>query len=225
MNAKVKRGLWVSAAAVLAALIIVVTVFCFVRVKDGFNTGETPFAVQVSKNGGYSETAKVNAGADIYLQDGANFDKIVKRYYGMTSFIAMRGIVEGRWFPKAKLEGVVTSSEIRALAAAADKDGKPAYLLNLTYKNPQSAEIKVAKGTKDNPNSVTIDIDKYNEGDKVPFEFTSVVFTVEDNNFIEGLTVYAFKWEDLKEDEFIAYKLTVQANRIYLYRDCDKLFS
>lgn len=229
MTAKAKRITWISLSAVLAALVIVIAVFCFVRVSDGFNTGEKPFAIQVAKNGLYSEKMADDGKTNAALYRGTeahagNYNKLVKDYYGMTSYIAMRGIVENRWFPKAKLEEVVfTESEISLLSAAADKDGKPGYLLTLVYDKPQSAEVKVAKGTKDNPNVIKIDIDEYKEGEKVAFTFTSIVVAIEENNFIGDLTVYAFEKELLGKPEFAAYKITVQANRMRLYNDCIRL--
>jgi len=241
---KAKRIVWISAAATMAALLTVITVFCFVRVKDGFNPADkpNPFAVQISRNGRYEpdfsgteNTRALYGGTPEHKED---FNKVVKAYYSMTAFTAMRGITEGRWFPKAKLEAVVTDAhEIinlyaeKTISEKENKDGKRdesnGYLIRLDFTNAlQEAEIKVMKGTKDKPNFIKIDEDKYEAGDKVSFEFNEIVLIIEENRFINDLTLYAFMKdaeEGMDTPEFIAYKIVVQANRTNLYNECTRL--
>ena len=97
----------------------------------------------------------------------------------------------------------------------------------------QEAEIKVKKGTKDKPNVIRLYDNegienKYEAGDKVPFKFTEIVLVVEENRFINDLTLYAFEQRDedgngLDRAEFVAYKIVVQANRTRLYNECTRL--
>ena len=239
---KVKKIAWISAAAALAALMVLITIACCIRVKDGFNTGASPFAVQISKNGRYSKDGKSVPNTDAYLQSGDDFDRLVKAYYSMTSFIAMRGIVEGKGIPQARLEGVATAQEIQSLAALPvsgtgdekDTANKNRYLIRLVFdsKAPaQEAEIRVMKGTKDKPNIIKLDGEDGNEkeykaGDKVSFKFTEIVLIIEHNRFIDSLTLYAFerdKEEGINNPEFVAYKIVVQANSIRLFNECTRL--
>ena len=248
-KAKVKKIVWMSAAGVLAALIILVTVFCFVRVKDGFNTGEKPFAVQISRNGKYETGFSGNENTRALYGDIAeqkdDYDKVVNAYNSMTKFTAMRGITENRWFPKAKLEAVITDAqEIKSLRAEKtiaekeDKDGKKAetngYLIKIDFTGAtQEAEIKVKKGTKDKTNVIYLVDEKgdekaYGAGDKVSFKFNEIVLVIGENRFINDLTLYAFEKTDadgngLDRAEFVAYKIVVQANRTSLYNECTRL--
>jgi len=244
----VKRIAWISAAAVMAVLLTLIIVFCSIKVKDGFNTGATPVAVQISKNGRYSETGQIKPGTDKYLQSGEEFDKVVNSYYSMTSFIAMRGIVEGKGVPKAKLAEVVTAKDIRDLRAEPtavkedekdkdknkDKGNNPnKYLLRFVFAvdAPQNTELRVMKGTKDKPNVIKLCDEngkekEYEAGDKVSFTFNEIVLVIEYNRFISDLTLYAFERDEnegLKKPEFVAYKIIVQANRTNLFNACTSI--
>jgi len=236
MTTKAKRITWITVSAFLAALVIVITVFSFVRVNDGFRTGVDPFTVLVAKNGsfnpeGSSHTANSrtlngankNATDDNGKRDYKNYTDFLKNYKAMTSFSIMRGIVEGRWFPKAKLETTLTAAEVKQIRAE-NTDG---YLVTMFYSGLQTAEIKVMKAKdKDETNVVIIGDDTFNEGAYVPFSFDCLVFEVTENNFINELIIYAFDEGHLKnnEPEFYGYKISVQANRIRLYNTCASLF-
>lgn len=213
-------------AAVLVPLAVLIAVFSFIKNDDGFNTGTPVYQAQIVKNSGYSPyMSNVNGSRALVsgAHDSEAYDKFVKEYYAMTSFSVMRGILEWKWFPKAKLEDIVEVDEIEKLEAKEEQ-----YLVTLDYPadSPISAELKVKKGTKDEPNSVKRGDDVYKEGEKVEFRFTTIVMVVDgENPYINDLTLYAFEKKDLDESEFVAYKIVVKANRIRFYQTCNEIFT
>lgn len=221
---KAKRITLVTVTTVLVLLIIAATALSFIKADDGFNTGAEPFQAQIVKNGAYTATVSVDSSHAVVnkANDGAAYDKFVDEYYGMTTYSIMRGIVEGKWNPKAKLEAVLTSADLKTLAAAAGE-----YLVAIDYTGTegeeQQAEIKVMKGTKEDPNKVVIDGETFNEGDKVSFKFTTIVLIIEENNFINDLTLYAFEKSQLSDVDFVAYQIVVKANQIGLYQVCKEI--
>jgi len=241
MTTKAKRITWITVSAVLAALLITVVILFlpFAKVNDGFNTDAKPYMVQVAKNGSYSE---IIPGAYPKHSQKENYEGFIKNYHSMTSFSIMRGIFEGRWFPKAKLADVVRAGDIDVRPPVETEEGQPAtdwYVVIMDFQKPQTAQMKVKKGTKDEPNSVEVRGDgykpntanepgdqpgEYKEGEKVSFSFTRITFAVTDNNFINELTVYAFDLNSTGDSEFNGYKISVQANQKKLYEACKALF-
>lgn len=212
-------------AAVLVPLAVLVAVFSFIKNDNSFNMSKEIYQAQIAKEGIlYSSKMSGEPGKSALVSDANKtdkYEKFVDGYYSLTSFSVMRGIVEGKWFPKAKLEEVVEADAIRGLKA-----GEGEYLVTLDYETlRQNAEIKVKKGTKESPNSIKIGDTVYKEGEKVAFGFTTVVAVVGENQFINDFTLYAFEKADLVngEPDFVAYKIILKANQIKLYQACKEI--
>ena len=222
-----KRTALAAVLAVFAVLVITVTVLSLVKVNDGFNDKDVkPAQIQVIKEGTYIYGVENSPKTHALLNSngsGEQYEKFISEYYKMTSYSIMRGIIEGKFSPKATLEETLTEwKDITALKA---EEGQ--YLITLIFNESvgaqQEAEIKVKKGTKANPNSVKVGETTYNEKDKVSIKYNSLVLIIEENNFVNELKLYAFDRAKKDDPDFEAYQISVKANRIGLYNLCKEL--
>ncbi len=223
--AKAKKTALAAVLSVLALLIVAVTVLSFIKVDDGFNDKKvTPYQIQLVKGGRYIYTMQWDTEHAVLNDKSDKFEEFVDAYYGMTSYSIMMGILEGKFYPQARLTDALTDvlADVRTISAESGQ-----YLISIIFDESegkeQQAEIKVKKGTKDDPISVKIGDTTYNEGDKVSFKYNSVVLIVDENNYINDLTLYAFDRAMLNDSDFVAYKMTVKANRINLFNLCKKI--
>ena len=222
---KAVRIALISVSALLAAFIILVTVFSLVKVNDGFDTSAPMSAAQITKEGAYNGVGSLTPNYSATVSGANNADRfgeLQKNFNRMTAFSITRGILEGQWFPKARIETVVEKTDIEGISA---KEGQ--YLITVRYGELQESELRL---TKDENNPYKIEKIKgkdYFGGDKIAFAFDTVVFAVYNSNFIEEMEMYAFdsRWMETGEigghtEPFAAFKITTQVNMLPLFRTC-----
>ena len=217
----------IAAVALAAALAVIIVTFCIVRPKAGLPLDKQAKIVEISViNGGSFRLDAAWDGSAKKMTAAANnesFDETVSAVGKMCSFSAMRGMLEGKWFPKTKItageytddpEYDINESELKAVSAAGG------YLIVALYDRATTFElydeVKPNKGEKKEKRTITYD---------------TAVFAVQEKNTVEEIKVYLFVRDDYEQqqlgqlaEDFHAFAVSIYGIQEKLFLKCKALF-